>query len=154
MEMCLWSAPAFAWVQFINFWELDFGDDEGKDKNQIKSKCHQNPGQIISRVPGRPCCLVFSDCTIANYSSVEMLLSQSTNSYGNKVPGIVLDQKADVCDTRFGIGFKTAHLLYVYDVVPLALRVSVDDPAWGEQSSGGHAYEISCEPKREKEIGK
>ena len=83
-----------------------------------------------------------------------MLLSQSTNSHGNKVSGIVvLDQKTDVWDLSLESCFGTRHLLHVYDVVPLALRVSVDDPAWGEQPSGGRAYEISCEPKREKEIG-
>ena len=82
-----------------------------------------------------------------------MLLSQSTNSHGNKVSGIVLDQKTDVWDLSLEFCFGTRHLLHVYDVVPLAVRVSVDDVAWGEQPSGGHAYEISCEPKREKEIG-
>lgn len=57
---------SLAWIQFIHFWSLDFSDAIG---------LRRDPIQVV---PGSPNDLVFSECTIANYQSLERLALRTT----------------------------------------------------------------------------
>ncbi|KAK7687004.1 hypothetical protein QCA50_009503 [Cerrena zonata] len=85
---------SLAWIQFIHFWSLDFSDAIG---------LRRDPIQVV---PGSPNDLVFSECTIGNYQSLERLalrttwaddptqcqtritLDQGTNVYSMHVPNV------------------------------------------------------------------
>lgn len=57
---------SLAWIQFIHFWSLDFSTTMGLRRDPIEL------------VPGLPEDLVFSDCTIGNYQSLERLALRTT----------------------------------------------------------------------------
>lgn len=87
-----------AWVQFVNFWDLDFDGME----------------EAIERVPCSPPNLVFSQCTIANYESL-VRLAERSRAPCSKLPVVTLDQHTKILNLSTGFDCPS-HSLHIYNL--------------------------------------